>query len=64
MKRNNGQLIAFRFFRNMMSERTFASVVKVTALSVIEYSDLVNGNTAQYILSNLQKSCCANCHWG
>ena len=39
-----------------MSEETFASVVQATALSVIDYCDLVYGNAAKCILSKLQKS--------
>ena len=33
-----------------------ASVVQVTALSIIEYSDLVYGNAAERVLLKLQKS--------
>ena len=55
-KRCNGKLIALSYLRNMMSEKTFASVVQATALSVINYCDLVYGNAAQCVLSKLQKS--------
>ena len=39
-----------------MREQTFASVVQATALSVINYCDLVYGNATQCVLSKLQKS--------
>ena len=39
-----------------MSEKAFASVVQATALSVVDYCDLVCGNATRCVLSKLQKS--------
>ena len=42
-KRCNGKLIAFSYLRNIMSEKTLASVAQTTALSISDYCDLVYG---------------------
>eukprot|EP00112_Aurelia_sp_Birch-Aquarium-sp1_P016978 Seg3896.2 transcript_id=Seg3896.2/GoldUCD/mRNA.D3Y31 product="putative RNA-directed DNA polymerase from transposon BS" protein_id=Seg3896.2/GoldUCD/D3Y31 len=54
-RRCSGKLIALSAVRDSMSQKTFTELVQATAMSALDYGDIIYGNASKSALNEIQK---------